>query len=123
MRKYGLGKDERIHGKALIDRIFRDGTPIYHYPIKAVVLKSEENNRVSNILVSAQKRQFKKAVDRNLLKRRIKEAYRLNKGLLSKCPNSTWHIALLYSSKKIESYKQIDKAIKVILNTINKKES
>ncbi|MFV0344902.1 MAG: ribonuclease P protein component [Bacteroidales bacterium] len=119
MKKYGLNIDERLHGKTLIDRIFHEGVSIYQYPIKAFVLRNE-NKEPNKILSSVSKRYFKKAVDRNLLKRRMKEAYRLNKDILTQSSCSSWYIALLYSSKEREDFKRINNSIVEILKSISK---
>ncbi|MFV0482615.1 MAG: ribonuclease P protein component [Bacteroidales bacterium] len=121
MKKHGLHKDERLHGKNSIDRVFHEGISVYRYPIKAFALKIDNENGLSSMLTSVSKRYFKKAVDRNLLKRRMREAYRLNKDLLSQSADSSWHIAFLYTSKEIENYKQINIAVTDILRTLDNK--
>lgn len=60
---------------------------------------------VNQVLISVSKRNFKRAVDRNTLKRRIREAYRLNKNQLSG-PNK-YVIAYLYTVKEILPSSQI----------------
>ncbi len=69
----------------------------------------------SRILVSVPKRHFKRAVKRNLLKRRIREAYRLNKSLLS---SLSVDIMFIYSSLQVEEYSRIEEDVKAILTKI-----
>lgn len=70
---------------------------------------------VNKILVLAPKRYFKKAVDRNLLRRRIKESYRLNKGML---PDGGMNIFISYIAKEILDYSFIEEKLKEVLKQI-----
>jgi ribonuclease P protein component len=79
---------------------------------------SSENTTSTNtaILISVSKRYFKHAVDRNLIKRRTREAYRLNKQLLLEKPSSQIpaYIAFVYIAKTIEDFAKIEKSMKAI---------
>ncbi|MDB5131580.1 MAG: ribonuclease protein component [Mucilaginibacter sp.] len=77
---YTFKKEERLCNKKLIDRLFHDGSSFLCYPFKASWLLSEEPQPfAAQILFAVSKRRFKRAVDRNLIKRRMREAYRLHK--------------------------------------------
>lgn len=71
-------KEEKLTSATRIQEIFDKGTVLFIHPLKIYYLPNDcPYNRV---LITVPKRLHKKAVSRNLLKRRIREAYRLNKG-------------------------------------------
>ena len=81
---------ERLKSKKRIARLFEQGKSGFVYPVRYVLLddSAEESvagkDRSLSVLISVPKRHHKRAVERNLLKRRMREAYRLNKQGL--CP-------------------------------------
>src|SRR5471030_2413656 len=77
---YTFKKEERLCNKKLIDELFHNGSSFLCYPFKASWLIIDEPRQIpAQILFSVSKKRFKRAVDRNLVKRRMREAYRLNK--------------------------------------------
>ncbi len=74
------------------------------------------------VLFSVSKRNFKRAVDRNLIRRRCREAYRLHKSILLLNPEVPYptSIAFLYLAKEISTYDVIEKAMIKVLNKIDK---
>ena len=80
---FGLKKTERLCSKKAIDALFTgtDNKSLSAYPIRVVYRHTEEAG--FRILVSVSKKRFRHAVDRNRVKRQLREAYRLNKHLLS----------------------------------------
>jgi ribonuclease P protein component len=120
MAKYTLKKKEILSGQIKINEVFNSGKTLFVYPIKAFYNQKENITPTeSKVLfsVSIPKRIFKKAVDRNLLKRRIREAYRLNKLSLTNNIISDIQLSfmLVYIGKKIESFSKIDKSVNQII--------
>ncbi|MGV3686995.1 MAG: ribonuclease P protein component [Daejeonella sp.] len=73
-------KEERLCSKKLIDKLFHNGSSFLLYPFRIIWLSEAlPEDRPVQVLISVPKKKFKRAVDRNLLKRRIREIYRLQK--------------------------------------------
>ena len=70
---------EHLKNKRVIEKLYAEGASVTSYPLRAVFLEQEEQEPTAAILISVAKRRFRHAVDRNLVKRRIREAYRTSK--------------------------------------------
>ncbi|WP_317045208.1 ribonuclease P protein component [Formosa algae] len=78
--KHTYGKTEKLKSKITIEKLFTEGKSVSAYPLRLVYLKTSfEDNVTIKAGVSVSKRNFKLAVDRNRIKRLLREAYRLNK--------------------------------------------
>ena len=77
---YTFKKEERLCNKKLIESLYHNGSSFLCYPFKASWLPVDEAMPYpAQVLISVSKKRYKHAADRNLVKRRIREAYRLNK--------------------------------------------
>ena len=115
---------KHLKSKKSIDLLFQKGKSININPIRVVYLpKQEPSNIPANVSVAVPKKNIKLAVNRNLIKRRIREAYRLNNSDF-KTHLSTNEIGLdlmfVYNSKQILPYVEIEDKIKVILTRLIK---
>ena len=79
MPEFSFKKSERLTGSKSISSLFQEGISISSYPVRILFSPEGKGTQPLSLAVSVPKRLFKRAVDRNLLKRRIREAYRLNK--------------------------------------------
>jgi ribonuclease P protein component len=80
---FRLPKSERLHADKLIKELFHEGSSFFLYPFKVIFLrKIDLSGQTNQILISVSKKKIKKANGRNYIKRRVKEAYRLQKHLL-----------------------------------------
>ncbi|MDW3211963.1 MAG: ribonuclease P protein component [Reichenbachiella sp.] len=109
-RKYSFPKQERLSSKKLIDALFAKGASFYFYPFSVRFLLADENATCHQFMVSVSKRNFKRAVDRNRIKRLIRESYRLNKHLLDELlPDGKYLlIAYIYIGKEIHPYSFVE---------------
>jgi ribonuclease P protein component len=119
--KFTFSKEERLNNKKTIQELFDKGSSFFLYPFKIFYLPATITSSVpAKILISVSKKGFKKAVDRNLLKRRIREAYRLNKHILhTDKDNRPLLIGLIFVSKQILSFNDIENKLKLVLQRLN----
>jgi len=120
---YKFSKNEKLKSKTAIDLLFSKGKSINAFPLRIIYLKKNNcTGTIVNAGVSVPKKNIKLAVDRNLLKRRIREAYRLNNNELKiqlKKTGIEYNLMFIYTSKQILSYQEIEDKIKVILSRLN----
>ena len=116
-KSYSFLKDERLRSRKTISKIFASKSSDFTFPFKFFYLPTP-NLKYNQVLVSIPKKQFKRSVDRHLLGRRIKEAYRLNKHLLNN-NNHKYCIVYIYVGKELLSFKEIEKKLYLTLQRIN----
>lgn len=111
-------KSERIYKRDEIQALFKSGKSFNEFPFRVLHLKIEKDEEPVKIAVSIPKRRFKKAVDRNLLKRRTKEAYRTNKtNLRAKLNEENFSLTamFIYIGNDPLPFKEIEDKINLIL--------
>jgi len=81
---YTLRKEERLKSNLAIQNLLKTGKSLSNYPFKIYwnISGDDQQKYPARIAISVPKRKFRHAVDRNLMKRRIREAYRLNKNII-----------------------------------------
>ena len=114
-----LPRTERLRSLGAVRRLFESGESGFVFPFRYVWLAEAAAADSTEVLFSVPKKFHKRANKRNLLRRRTKEAYRLQKGIVALPGRRTnLDVALIYSSKEVLSYKHIEHAVRRILESI-----
>lgn len=137
--RYTLSKADKLRHKSLIDSLFECGNSMFEYPLK-LMWKVESPNEVDarfrtgipehtgcfQFLISVPKRKRRRAVDRVLIRRRIREAIRLNRlPLLCRLRDNENHpmlrMAFIYIADKNTDYHLIERKVISLLNKLSGK--
>jgi len=103
-------RQAHLKSKKTIDLLFAEGKHINSFPLRMSYLPLDKlKNHQVGIAVS--KRNFKNAVDRNRIKRQLRETYRLNQHLLDPKSGTKFALLFMYIAKEELNYEQIDKAM------------
>jgi len=123
--KFTFQKTERIVLKKVIENIFNMGESLFVYPLKVryTVTERENSDVHAKVLISVPKKNFKKAVHRNRIKRLMREAYRLNKHLLILSTQQQINVHFHYVSKNILPFHKIQESMTAILQQISEKQN
>ena|SRR5690606_30069285 len=122
MGKFTFRKEERLKKEKNIQELFSKGSSFYLFPFKVIFMANPDQDvPFHQILISVAKRNFKKAVDRNKLKRHIRESYRLQKAILPHSPKII--IGFIYTHKEILHWEEIAKKTLMALKKIPKLEA
>ncbi len=113
-KRYTLGKKERLKSKKCIEQLFLEGKSFFCAPVRVVFIKND-SLQLNQVAFSVSKKHFKLAVDRNRIKRLMREAYRLNKYSLGE---KGFQLMFIYSGRKIQSFSIIESSILSLLKKI-----
>src|SRR5690606_12702736 len=125
MQNLYFKKEERLCSEKLLSLLFKNGSSFLFYPFRVTWITSTEPQAYpAQVLISVPKKRFKRSVDRNLLKRRMREAYRLNKAQLLYplllANDKQVLLALTYVSNEILDYQYISMKMEKMLNSLEK---
>jgi ribonuclease P protein component len=139
MERFTLNKSEKLKSRKAIEELFRSGSSLSSPPFRLIYrriyqdispsfLQNSEkvSLEISPVLmtVAVPKKLIRKAVHRNLLKRRTREAYRLNKSsicAMAKKKNVHYEFLFLYQATEIVDYSIIRNSIQALLYRLTEK--
>jgi ribonuclease P protein component len=130
MTDFKFSKSERLKGRKYVEHLFQTGKSVYKYPIRVVYNydpKGIDDNVPAGsqlkVAFSVPKRKIRSAVKRNLIRRRVKEAYRLNRNQIIVSSSvdlnqHQLHLIFIYQHTEILDYKVIEKSVEKLLKAV-----
>lgn len=116
-------KEERLHSKKIIDLLFEKGASFSIGPIRTIWLQAEPKQRCPvQVLIAVPRKNISRAVQRNKLKRRMREAYRKNKSPLLEMLNQKGNsisLAFVYTQNEVIAYQEIEEKIILSLQRLS----
>ena len=123
LKIFSLKKAERLNSKKIIDKLFAEGDSILQYPLKMVFLKTKlPVDCPAQTAFTVSKKNFKRAVKRNRIKRVLREAYRINKHIIyDEFKDEQLAVFIIFIGKELPEYIDIEIATRKGLNKVIKK--
>lgn len=123
VKRFGFGRKEKLKSRKQIEELFLNGKNFSVFPLRVTYQFLPSGEPLVQVGVTAGKKHFKRAVDRNRIKRLIREAYRLGKqDLLQKAAERKQSASLffVYTDKVIPSFTSVREAMTKCLHRLEK---
>ena len=122
-KQFTLGRNERLKSRKSIEQLFSDGKKVVNPPYKILYIlePAEKTNLLFGTGVSS--KTFKRAVDRNRIKRLTREAYRLQKNELQdklKAAKTCMNVFFIYTGKELPQYNDVYNKVGTVLKKLEK---
>ena len=119
MSEFGLDKSEKLCHRSAVDALFTGGVSSVAYPLRMVCRVSDRDcGSDVQFLITIPKKRIRKAVGRVLMRRRIREAYRLNRSFIGDLGGKKVDIAFLYISNELSDYSRIERKMQKLLSSL-----
>lgn len=120
--KFTFNKKEKLKSKKIIDQLFVEGQSVTAFPLRLVYLQTNySDGSFVKTGISVSKRFFKTAVDRNRVKRLMREAYRLNKADYFNNLKTSYAFMILYIGKDKPTLPQVESRMKQLFDKFSNK--
>ena len=119
---FQYSKKNKLKSTKLINRLFSEGKSVAVFPLRMVFIKLEQDNATNRVGVSVSKKNFRKAVDRNRIKRLLREAYRLNQNQIFNNSSSAYALMILYLGKDMANFSSVEKKMRQLFDKFGKSE-
>ncbi|QBA65673.1 ribonuclease P protein component [Muriicola soli] len=116
-------KEEKLKHQKQIQEVFAKGSSVTVFPLKLLYLKWERGDSNFKAGFSVPKRNFKSAVERNRLKRLLREAYRLNKHGIFNKTEGNYALMFLYLGKELPSFPDVERNMRSVLSKFLSREA
>ncbi len=118
-----FGKTEKLNSEKIIAGLFQSGVFVSKYPLRANLMLTPlpVDGVPVQVVFTASKRKFKRAVDRNFVKRRLREVYRKNKLPLYRAlevKGETLALAIMFVGAELPTLDQLERAYAVLMKKI-----
>lgn len=121
MALFSFSKKERLKNKIEIESLFSEGNRFFEYPFNVIWKLYSNSDSTLKMAVSVPKKKIPNAIDRNKIKRLVREAFRKNKTIIQQpleAKNVKLHLMLVYSQSSIISMSEIEDKISVTLQRL-----
>ncbi len=122
--RYTFGKRDRLKSRKAIELLFKEGTSLKAYPLRLIyrtVPRQAPNDAPIKGAVSAPAKNFRKAHQRNLLKRRMRESFRLRRHKIELSDDLALDLMVIYMAREILPYQTIDQSMHKLIENLCQK--